>query len=199
MPTAQVYIASRRMFSTKKPAAKKQRSWETVDADDDDAPSETFLKLQQELADRERLAQEKAEEAVAAAAAAADAAAHQAAKAAAGRGGDGDGQSASLADATAAAAPSQTTVEVQDFNGRTRLHELKAHFHQFGDVVEVALMGKKVYRGAQLCAKNARPLPNARKVSWQIRIRACILFLFLSLFAFAMHPSARAAAALVRA
>ena len=41
------------------PAAKKQRSWETVDADEDDAPSETFLKLQRELADRDRLAQEK--------------------------------------------------------------------------------------------------------------------------------------------
>ena len=47
------------MFSTKRPAAKKQRSWETVDADDDDAPSEPFLKLQRELADRDRLAQEK--------------------------------------------------------------------------------------------------------------------------------------------
>jgi hypothetical protein len=35
-------------------------------------------------------------------------------------------------------------VEVHDFNGRTRLHDLKAHFHPFGDVVEVALMGKKV-------------------------------------------------------
>jgi hypothetical protein len=34
-------------------------------------------------------------------------------------------------------------VEVHDFNGRTRLHELKAPFHKFGDVVEVALMGEK--------------------------------------------------------
>jgi hypothetical protein len=34
-------------------------------------------------------------------------------------------------------------VEVHDFNGRTRLHDLKAHFHKFGDVVEVALMGEK--------------------------------------------------------
>jgi hypothetical protein len=134
------------MFSTKKPAAKKQRSWETVDADDDDAPSETFLKLQRELADRDRLAQEKVETtAAAAAAAAADAAAHTAAEAQAGRGGDAAGQSASLADAAAASdgQGAQTMVEVQDFNGRTRLHELKAHFHQFSDVVEVALMGKK--------------------------------------------------------
>jgi hypothetical protein len=85
--------------------------------------------------------------AAAAAAAAADAAAHTAAEALAGRGGDASaGQSASLADAAAGSdgqgAP--TMVEVHDFNGRTRLHELKAHFHPFGDVVEVALMGKKV-------------------------------------------------------
>ena len=77
--------------------------WETVDADDDDdAPSETLLKLQRELADRGRLAQEKVETAAAAAAAAAaDAAAHTAAEAQAGRGGDAAGQSASLADAAA--------------------------------------------------------------------------------------------------
>ena len=52
----------------------------------------------------------------------------------------------SLADAAAGSdgqgAP--TKVEVHDFNGRTRLYELKAHFHQFGDVVEVALGKKEV-------------------------------------------------------
>ena len=70
-------------------------SWETVDADDDDTPSETFLKLQRELADRDRLAQEKVETAAAAAAAAAaDAAAHTAAEALAGRGGNAAGRSA---------------------------------------------------------------------------------------------------------
>ena len=60
LPTwSALYLVSRCMFSTKKPAAKKQRSWERVDAADDDAPSETLLKLQRELADRGRLAQEK--------------------------------------------------------------------------------------------------------------------------------------------
>ena len=125
------------MFSTKMPAAKKQRN---------DAPSEPFLKLQRELADNDRLMQEKVETAAAAAAAAAaDAAAHSAAEALAGSGGDAAGQSAPLADAAAASdgQGAQTAVEVQDLNGRTRLHELKAHFYQFGDVVEVALMGKK--------------------------------------------------------
>jgi hypothetical protein len=121
-------------------------SWGTVDADDGDAPSETFLKLQRELADRGRLAQEKVETAAAAAAAAAaDAAAHTAAKALAGRGGDAAGQSASLADAAAgSAAPSPTVVEVQNVISRRRLHELKAHFQQFGHVAELALMGKEV-------------------------------------------------------
>ena len=55
---------------------------------------------------------------------------------------------AAAAAAAAADAAAHTAAEArfngQDFNGRTRLHELKAHFHQFGDVVEVALMGKKV-------------------------------------------------------
>ena len=135
------------MFSTKKPAPKKPRSWETVDEDDDQAPSETFLKLQKELKERERLAQEKEEELAAAAAAAATAAAEAAASQEIGSqvenntDGETAGDSAVAADADV---PAQTTVEVEDYNPRTRIHDLKAHFHQFGDVVEVALLGKKV-------------------------------------------------------
>ena len=137
------------MFSTKRPAAKKQRSWETVDAADDDAPSETFLKLQRELADRDRLAQEKSGNR-----------GGRSSSCRGGRGGAHSGRSAGGPRRRCLRRPkcvpgrrrgglrrprgANDGVEVQDFNGRTRLHELKAHFHPFGDVVEVALMGKKV-------------------------------------------------------
>jgi len=34
---------------------------------------------------------------------------------------------------------------VQDFHHKTRVYELKQHFHQFGDVVEIVLVGKRAF------------------------------------------------------
>ena len=44
-----------------------------------------------------------------------------------------------------ASGPENTTVEVTNYNTKTRVHEIKAHFLQFGDLVEVAMLGKSAY------------------------------------------------------
>lgn len=111
------------------------------------AVSEEFQKLQSELDERDRLARLKVEELEARVkemqelrdAPQTDESAEQqeAGKLC-------DGQAAYLVDG---AEPQEepTCVSVSNMNYKTRLHEIKQHFHQFGDVVEICMGGKAAF------------------------------------------------------
>ena len=107
----------------KKNGEKKKRSWE-LDGEDD-APSETFLQLQQELEARERLAKENAEimrlREIEEAQRVKDEAASAEQKAL---------SSTSSAGEEGNPVDDRCTILVNNYHPKTRIHELKAHFLQ---------------------------------------------------------------------
>mmetsp|Transcript_69865 Transcript_69865/g.157910 ORF Transcript_69865/g.157910 Transcript_69865/m.157910 type:complete len:366 (-) Transcript_69865:326-1423(-) len=128
-------------FLRKNKPAERKKSWQ-VDAEDD-GPSESFLALKAELEEREKLAKENAERAAAEA--------EQAKRAAELAEEDRKAQEiAAAGDETSAAAHANPedehlTVIVTNFSHKTRVHDLKQHFMQFGDVCEVAIVAKQAF------------------------------------------------------
>lgn len=116
--------------------------------------SEEFQKLQSELAERDRLAKEKEVELDAQQAQQAERAKQElecAMRVQAEResrvNGHGGGRPC---DSQSAYLSKQAPIEpccviVSSIHSKTRLHELKQHFHQFGDVVEIIMIGNRAF------------------------------------------------------
>jgi hypothetical protein len=124
---------------------KKKRSWEIDEEEDDDTPSETFLKLQDELKERERLSKEKELEELARRQEE-EAILKRAEEEASSNGNEGakpcDTQDVHLEQAGGSL---KVTICVSGYHNKTRIHELKQHFHQFGDLVEIVMRGNQAF------------------------------------------------------
>lgn len=132
----------RNMLRNKK--EKKKRSWEiNDDEDDDNTPSETFLKLQDELKERELLAKEKEEEAIRIQEEELE---RENNKINENDNNLNNNDSETIeGDANNNNTQPCLTIRVTNYSPKTRIFEFKQHFHQFGDLVEIVIRGKETY------------------------------------------------------
>jgi len=123
----------------KKDAGTKKRSWEVSDDECDQTPSETFLQLQREIAEKERL--QKDNEAVIAARVAEEAA--QAVMQAQGEAAASDPQGACDQGSARAAETESTrvTVTVTNFNYNCRVHDVRGLLPTVCELYPVATPG----------------------------------------------------------